>query len=93
MQLARYHIGAHPRGGESLWSLALLRLQDMWVTVLNLSLIFLGLWINSLPLNLACSFDLPPSSRRRSKVFRCFSVLENETLSFFGGRMWDPRNE
>lgn len=53
------------------------------MTVLNLLLIFLGgLWINSLPLNLACCFDLPPFSRGRSKVFRCFPVLENKALSF-----------
>ncbi|XP_068892006.1 zinc finger CCHC domain-containing protein 17 isoform X3 [Aphelocoma coerulescens] len=36
--------------GDSQWGLALLTLQEMWVTVLNLSLIFLGgCWINSFP--------------------------------------------
>lgn len=59
------------------------QLRDIWVTVLDLLLIFWGLWINGLPLNLACSFDLPSFSGRRSNVFRCFPVLENKTLSFW----------
>lgn len=53
------------------------QLQDIWVTVLDLLLIFWGLWINSLPLNLACSFDLPSFSggdQKFSDVFQCWKI-------------------
>lgn len=66
-------------GRGYLWSLALLGLQDMWVTVVNwlLSFLFSSPWINGFSLNAACFFDLLPSQvgdQKFSDVFQCWKI-------------------
>lgn len=67
---------------DSLWILALLTLQDMWVTVLNLLLFFFCLWINSLPLNVASSFDLLPSQGGDQTFSDVFQHWKTKLVSF-----------
>lgn len=67
---------------DSLWILALLTPQDMWVTVLNLLLFFFCLWINSLPLNVASSFDLLPFQGGDQTFSDVFQHWKTKLVSF-----------